>query len=61
MPAPATVAFGDLGGWPGLLRRLFAGGRLGTDEAAAACAELVAGRAAAPQAGARRAAPGARG
>lgn len=49
---PATVVFGDLGGWPGLLRRLFAGDRLGTDEAAAVCAELLSGRAEPAQMGA---------
>lgn len=41
----ATVAFDGLGGWPGVLSRLFGGGRLSADEAAAVCGEVLSGRA----------------
>ena len=41
----ATVAFDGLGGWPGVLNRLFGGGHLSADEAAAVCDEVLSGRA----------------
>ncbi|MDA8267393.1 MAG: anthranilate phosphoribosyltransferase [Actinomycetota bacterium] len=44
-----VVAFADLGGWPGLLRRVLAGGSLTADEAACAMGQVLAGEATSAQ------------
>lgn len=46
---PAQERFGELGGWPGILGRLFTGEDLGEQDASAAFEEILAGRAAPSQ------------